>query len=166
MAMVICYYCGEKVDRNKIPFYKVNGNRYAHAECHKEHEDMSFADKEKLKDLEDYIKKIFNVKTLSAKIRSQIKQFTNTNSYTYQGILNALKYSLEVKHNSIEKMNGGIGIVPYIYEESLVYYEKINSKIKLNKEKNIKEFIPKEKKVKILNPKRKIKKNDGFDFLD
>ena len=165
-AKVICYYCGEKFDRCKEPSYKVNGIRYAHEECHKEHESMTSIDKENLKALEDYIKKLFNVKQLSAKIRSQIKTFTHVNLYTYESILKALRYVVEVKHNPVEKMNGGIGIVPYIHDESMAYYSRVEAKININKEKDITEFIPKEKKVQILNPKRKIKKNDGFDFLD
>ena len=166
VANVLCYYCGERFDRNKEPFHKVNGTRYAHEECHKEHESMTSIDKKSLKALEDYIKKLFDVKQLSAKIRSQIKTFTHVNLYTYEGILKTLQYVVEIKHNPVEKMNGGIGIVPYVYDESIAYYSRVEAKINVNKEEDIAEYVPREKRVEILNPKRKTKRNDGFDFLD
>jgi hypothetical protein len=42
--------------------------------------------------------------------------------YTYSGIKRTLEYFYEVKKNSIEKANGGIGIVPWVYEEAKRYY--------------------------------------------
>ena len=35
-----------------------------------------------------------------------------------------LKYFFEIKKNSIEKSKGSIGIIPYIYSEAALYYEK------------------------------------------
>lgn len=34
---VKCYYCGERFDRDREPFIKVNGQRYAHQYCHAQH---------------------------------------------------------------------------------------------------------------------------------
>ena len=34
---VKCYYCGERFDRDREPFVKVNGQRYAHQHCHTKH---------------------------------------------------------------------------------------------------------------------------------
>lgn len=34
---VKCYYCGERFDRDREPFVKVNGQRYAHQCCHMGH---------------------------------------------------------------------------------------------------------------------------------
>lgn len=42
----------------------------------------------------------------------------------YRGQLLTLKYFYEVKKNSTEKSNGSIGIIPFIYTESRLYYEQ------------------------------------------
>lgn len=43
----------------------------------------------------------------------------------YKGQLLTLKYFFEVKKSPIEKANGSIGIIPYVYEESRAYYSKL-----------------------------------------
>ena len=42
---------------------------------------------------------------------------------SYKAQLLTLKYFYEIKHNSIAKSNGSIGIIPYIITESRLYYE-------------------------------------------
>ena len=41
---------------------------------------------------------------------------------TNKGILFALKYFYEVKHGDWEKGHGGIGIIPFIYNDSCAYW--------------------------------------------
>lgn len=43
----------------------------------------------------------------------------------YRGQLLTLKYFYEVKGNSIKRSNRSIGIIPWVYEESRLYYKKI-----------------------------------------
>lgn len=43
-------------------------------------------------------------------------------NYTYSGILRTLKYVFEVKNGDLSKANGGIGIVPWKYQEAYNYY--------------------------------------------
>lgn len=42
----------------------------------------------------------------------------------YKGQLMALKYFYEIEHNTIEKSHGSIGIIPFVWERSRLYYEK------------------------------------------
>lgn len=49
---------------------------------------------------------------------------------TFRGQLLTLKYFYEVKCNSIEKSRGSVGIIPYIYQESKMYYSSIAQKQK------------------------------------
>lgn len=42
----------------------------------------------------------------------------------YRAQLLTLKYFYEIKHNSIEKSNGSIGIIPWVLADSQNYYEK------------------------------------------
>lgn len=74
--------------------------------------------------LEAYIKKLFNTEYVPTRAQTQIKGMMNDKdkTYTYSGILKSLKYWYEVKHGSIEKANGGVGIVPHIYDDARRYY--------------------------------------------
>lgn len=72
--------------------------------------------------MEEYIKQLFGYEKLPAKVVKQIKDYITINKYTYSGILGTLKYFFEIKGNSIEKANGGIGIVGYIYQDARRYY--------------------------------------------
>lgn len=42
----------------------------------------------------------------------------------YRGQLLTLKYFYEVKHNPVKKSNKSIGIIPWVWNESKMYYEK------------------------------------------
>ena len=41
---------------------------------------------------------------------------------TNKGILFTLKYFYDIKHNDWDKGHGGIGIVPYVYQEACSYW--------------------------------------------
>ena len=72
-----------------------------------------------------YIKKLFGLNILSAKIKRQIKQYKEEYNYSYSGIQKTLYWWFEVKKNSLEKANDGIGIVPYVYDECKNYYYRL-----------------------------------------
>ena len=59
IAQVICYYCGEKFNREKEPFVKVKGRRYAHAACHEKAQNEIPQEEKDREALYEYIKKIF-----------------------------------------------------------------------------------------------------------
>lgn len=48
----------------------------------------------------------------------------------YRGQLLTLKYFYEVRKNSIQKSNGSIGIIPFVYDEARLYYSKLEQKQK------------------------------------
>jgi hypothetical protein len=87
-------------------------------------------------------------------------------NYTYSGIHRSLEYFYEVKGNSLDKANGGIGIVPFVYQDAYNYYYSLWLAKEKNKLKNIEEFVPKTVEVKIPIPQRKVKKRKLFSFLD
>jgi hypothetical protein len=110
--------------------------------------------------------KLFKEDYVNARIRKQINEFLNKYNYTYSGIHRSLEYFYDIKGNSIEKANGGIGIVPFIYQDAYNYYYNLWLAKERNKNKNIQEFIPKTVEVKIPPPQRKIKVKKKFTFLD
>ena len=87
-------------------------------------------------------------------------------NYTYNGIYLTLKYWYEVKHNDITKANGGIGIVPYVYNTAYNYNYAIWLAKQSNENKVMEDYKPTVREIRIRRPERKIKKRRRFAFLD
>lgn len=164
---VVCAICKQRFDRDKYPAVLVNSRRYAHAACAgalTAEEAQAQKDKQ---ELENYIIKLFNLSHMSGKITLQIQKYLQDNpNYTYSGIMRTLKYFYEIKGNSIEKARGGIGIVPWVYEEARQYYYNQWLLSQKNADKDIAAYVPKVREVKIQSPRRKPRRKRIFTFLD
>ena len=166
MHMVTCVHCKQKFDRDKQAYVAVSAKRYAHPECHNKHAQEYEANKKEWEALEAYIKQLFNIDTIPIKIHKQLKDFTENYHYTYTGILKTLMYFYGLQGHSIEKANGGIGIVPYVYDAAMKYYKAIWQANERNENKKVEDYVPKEEtEVKISSPKRKPLKKNNFAFL-
>ena len=117
-------------------------------------------------DLYDYIMKLFNISFVDPKIQKQIKKYIEENNYTYSGIKKALVYFFEIKGNSVEKANGGIGIVPYVYTQAYNYYYSLWLAQQKNEDKVVQEYIPKIKEIVIPIPEKNPRKRKLFSSLD
>jgi len=124
MAKLIakCYYCGEQFDRNQEEWVAVSARRYAHKKCHDEVQSNKTQEEIDYENLLQYIKKTYCYTAIPAKITRQITDYKKQYNFTYSGMLKALKWWFEIKRNSIEDANGGIGILPYIYNDAKTYY--------------------------------------------
>jgi hypothetical protein len=162
---VKCLYCEKKFDRDKIPYIQV-GRRYAHQECSLSAEDKKTQEEKDKQELDEYIIKLLKIDYIDARIRKQIKTYIEEYNYTYSGIRKALIYFYEIKGNSIEKANGGIGIVPYTYKQAFDYYYALWQAQQQNKDKIIINYQPKIIEITIPSPERKVKKRKLFAFLD
>ena len=147
--IVTCVYCKQRFDRDKFPFIQVSARRYAHQECSLTEDQKKSKEEQDKEDLEQYIMQLF-------------KEY----NYTYSGMRKALIYFYEVKGNSIEKANGGIGIVPYVYQHAYNYYLALWQAQQKNQDKVLTNYIPRIKEVVIPRPQRKVKKRELFTFLD
>ena len=166
MRPVKCLYCGEMFDRTITDFVQVTKLRYAHKICYDKHiSDLSQEEKD-ITALHNYIKTLFNIESLTPRITKQIQTYHENNNYTYSGILKSLVYFYQIKGNDISKANGGIGIVPYIYEEARTYYTAIWMAQQQNLAKPIQQYKPNTIQVEIPPPIRKEKKKKYFSFLD
>jgi hypothetical protein len=164
--IVTCIYCKQRFDRDKFPYVQVSARRYAHQECSlTEEQKISKEEQDKI-DLENYILKLFKVDYVDARVRKQIKQYREEFNYTYSGIRKALTYFYEVKGNTIEKANGGIGIVPYVYQNAYNYYLALWQAQQKNQDKVLNDYVPRVKEIVIPRPQRKVKKRELFTFLD
>lgn len=164
--IVTCVYCKQRFDRDKFPYVQVSARRYAHQECSLTEEQKLNKEEQDKIDLENYILKLFKIDYVDAKIRKQIKQYREEYNYTYSGIRKALVYFYEIKGNSIEKANGGIGIVPYVYQSAYNYYLALWQAQQKNQDKVLNDYVPRVKEIVIPRPQRKVKKRELFTFLD
>ena len=163
---VKCLYCGQIFDRDKVPFIQVSKRRYAHKECSMSEDEKKLQENKDREELYDYIMKLFNISFVDPKIQKQIKKYIEENNYTYSGIKKALVYFFEIKGNSVEKANGGIGIVPYVYTQAYNYYYSLWLAQQKNEDKVVQEYIPKIKEIVIPIPEKNPRKRKLFSFLD
>jgi hypothetical protein len=115
--IVKCKICGKEFDLNSEQGVKCGARRYAHQACYPEGELVEMASQKDpdLVALEQYIMKLFDDDYISPRVRKQIETYRKEYNYTYSGILKSLIWFYEIKGNSKEEANHGIGIVPYIY---------------------------------------------------
>lgn len=164
--IVTCIYCKKKFDRDKYPFVQVSNRRYAHTECSMSDDQKKAKEELDKEALNNYIMKLFNTSYVDARIQKQIKQYVDEYNFTYSGIQKALTYFFEIKGNSLEKANGGIGIVPYVYKNAYNYYYALWQAQQKNEDKVVTDYVPNIKEIVIPRPQRKVKKRQLFTFLD
>lgn len=168
--IVKCPKCGLMFDTNTIQAVKVSARRYGHATCYPDNTNLvplvvkEANDPDYIK-LMDYIKELFGDAANYAQIKRQLKIYINDNHYSYSGILKSLVYFYEVKGNSKDKANGGIGIVPFIYQDAYNYYYDLFVAQSRNQGKDVSEITSKVREISIRPPQRPIAKR-FFNFLD
>ena len=163
---VKCFYCQKIFDRDKVPFVQVSPRRYAHKECSMSEDERKQQEVKDKEELDNYIMSLFKMTYVDARIQKQIKKYVEENNYTYSGIKKALVYFFEIKGNSIEKANGGIGIVPYVYQQAYQYYYSLWLAQQKNEDKVVQEYVPVVKEISIPIPERRVRKRQLFSFLD
>ena len=164
--IVTCVYCKKKFDRDKIPFVQISQRRYAHKECSEQENQRLFKEEADKIALENYIIQLLKLEYITPRIRKQLNTYQEQYGYTYSGMHKALIYFYEIKGNSVEKANGGIGIIPYVYQDAYNYYYALWEAQQANKDKEIETYVPVEEVVRIPVPQRKLKKRKLFTFLD
>ena len=113
--------------------------------------------------------KLLGENYINPRVRKQLNQYVEEYNYTYSGMLKALIYFYEVKGNSVEKANGGIGIIPWIYKDAYNYSNQnglIENAEQRNEDKNISLYVPQVQEITIPIPQRKPYKKNLFSFLD
>lgn len=166
MHKVKCSVCGIEFDRDRIQAVRVSARRYAHYKCKPECELVPLAekvdpDKEKLI---NYVKTLLGQQYNAARVRKQIKDYIEKDKFTYSGILGSLVYWYEVKGNSIEKANGGIGIVGFIYNDARLYFAKIQNANEINDDEDILNYNIEEEYIEIESPRMISRGIKLFDF--
>ena len=170
-AMVKCFYCQQLFDRNSEPFEKPKGNRYAHKACYDKHMGNMSQEERDYEALVEYIKQLLG-KDLNPRVWKQLKEYREMRDnegnpmYTYSGMLKTLIWWYELKHNDIEKANGGIGIIPYVYQDALKYYYALYLAAVANEDKDVEHFQIKVRELTIEPPVRIVKPPRLFNLDD
>ena len=164
--IVTCVYCRQKFDRDKVDFIQVSPRRYAHKECSELEGQRLYKEEADKIALENYIIKLLKIEYVTPRIRKQLNTYVEQYGYTYSGMHKALIYFYEIKGNSPERANGGVGIIPYVYQDAYNYYYALWEANQNNKDKVIEDYVPLQIEVKIPSPQKKVKKRELFSFLD
>lgn len=151
---VKCVYCGEQFDRDSEPTKAVSSRRYAHLKCWEEHINNMSQEERDIENFYNYTQQLFGKEYNYILTKKLAEKFVKENNYTYSGMLKTLKWYYEKEGKSIEKSNGSIGIIPYIYNQAMAYYYSLYQAQMVNKEKDVSNFIiPKERIIEIESPR-------------
>ena len=121
--MAKCRICGIEIDKEHDDWVMPSRNYYYHRQCYNEWKNAEFNDDDEYIDMiYDFIARDLKVSYNWHICEVQRKKFIKDHRMTNKGILFALKYFYEVRHGDWEKGHGGIGIVPFIYNDSCAYW--------------------------------------------
>ena len=160
--MVKCFYCGKMLDASSEPYTKPRANRYAHAACDRQANANKTQEEKDYEALVEYIKHLFGKP--NPRVWKQLKEYREIHNYSYSGMLKTLIWWFEIKHNDIEKANGGIGIIPYVYDQASQYYYALYLAQIANEDKDIEHFQVEVKEFFIEEPKAVRKPPRLFKF--
>lgn len=159
--MAKCFYCGERFDRNQEEWVAVNSRRYAHKKCHEEKENTKTQEEKDYEKLIKYIKNKFGYSSLPVRVNKQINDYKKEYNFTYSGMFKALTWWFDIQNHTIEKANGGIGILPYIYNDAKTYFYGLYLAQLANEEKTIYNQI---EEIEIASPRVYISPPKLFDI--
>lgn len=118
-----CKWCNEWVDKSLNDHTKTNVGYY-HNPCYQQFE----LNKQHLKELHDYISKVYNVEFPTGWMLKQIKEYKTKRNYTYKGMELTLRFIYEVENKYLrEASDSGLGLIPYFYEKAKQYYINLYS---------------------------------------
>lgn len=125
MAHIVkCLFCGKSFDRDKEPFVKAGARRYAHEKCAEGQNKNLLQEENDKNQFFQYVKNIYGSDYNYVMINRQALNFIKQYGYTWSGMTGCLHWFYNIKHGNIEEGHGGIGIIPYIYEDVKKYYQE------------------------------------------
>jgi hypothetical protein len=165
--LVKCRICGETFDADKEPAFK-KGRWYAHQTCYDEREAAKTKEEKDFDMLLEYCSQLFGRLFDYPRTMRLAKSYHEKNNFSYSGMIRTMQYVYEIKKEPIEKGNGSIGIVPYMYDEAYRYFYSIWEANQHAKDtpKILEKYEPKTIRISIPVPERKVKKKSSFSFLD
>lgn len=167
--IVHCRVCKEEIDINhETNWIQPSKRWYYHKECYHNWKNSNpSTDEEWVALIYDYLARDLKVKYDYFLCEAQRKKFIKNHNCTSKGIFFALKYFYEVKGNSWDKGHGGIGIVPYVYRDSCLYWSNQERRSRGACDRIVQQTrqnIEKEKRT--VKKQRKRKNNKALNMLE
>ena len=173
LGIVHCRVCNGEIDRNtteegKDWIMRSKGWFY-HTDCYnswvaeKDNLHASKGNEEWLDYTWEFLTKEMLMEIDFIKFKKQWESYLKKNM-TAKGIYFSLKYYYDIQKAPRNKAKGGIGIVPYVYDEACQYYYALYLAQLVNQEKNIEEYKPTERIISIFSPRTYIKKRKLFNL--
>lgn len=163
---VKCRICGERFDTDVEPTEKHGKTWYAHKKCYDERETAKTQEEKDLDHLMEYCAQLYGKLFNYNQTLKLAKSYHEKNNLSFSGMERTMKYVYEIKKEPIEKGNGSIGIVPYMYDKAYNYWYSIWLANQNNEAKILERYEPKVIEIKIPEPVRKMRKRKLFTFLD
>ena len=117
-----CRVCKVEIDKEKDDWIMPSKNWYYHRKCYNDWKQSTPAtDEEYRAFIYDFIARDLKVSYDYHMCKAQIDKFVKEGK-TGKGIVFTLKYFDEIKHGDWNKGHGGIGIVPFVYNEACTYW--------------------------------------------
>ena len=141
--LVKCINCGRQFDRDKVPFIQITARRYAHKTC----PDGITQDPKLIQEVTEkdaffqMVKSIYGSDYNYIMINSQAEGYIKQYGYTWDGMRACLHWFYNLNHKSLEEGNGGIGIIPFIYDEVRKYYTELNKTQEENKKVKLRQQV-------------------------
>lgn len=124
--MPSCRICHYPIDVKKevegIDWIQPSRGWYFHRICYDTWKAAPATDEEWVAMIFDFLARDMKVSYNYHLCKAQIDKFWKENKINPKGIYFALRYFYEVKHNPWEKGHGGLGIVPYVFDDAKAYW--------------------------------------------
>lgn len=119
----ICHYPIDiAVEKENIDWIQPSKNQYFHKTCYDTWKAAPATDEEWILMIFDFLARDMKVSYNYHLCKAQIEKFWKENKINPKGIYFTLRYFYEVKHNAWEKGHGGLGIVPWVFDEAKNYW--------------------------------------------
>lgn len=150
-----CKYCEESIPKGEGIKHS---SRYYHPDCLQEWRGQA----DDRTQLIDYILELYDLRRPTGMMLMQIKRFQDEFDYTYKGMELTLRYFHEVLGNEVQE-NGGIGIIPYVYEDATrQYVQQRKIRESAQNEANHK----KQERIVYISPKRSEETKRSKNMID
>lgn len=173
--IIQCRICKKKFDTEQEEFVLVGQKSYYHKNCYEQwiqsrNNAKATGDEDFWKEsIIDFLYRDIHMKIDFSKLNSQWEHFLKPDKkMTPKGIYFALRYYYTVINGDKEKAQGGIGIVPSIYQTSAKYWTDLENRKEGTLEAIIAEISRrKDREIKIIKKKEtKPKKKERFSLND
>jgi len=159
----ICHYpIDKKPETEGIDWIQPSRGWYFHKTCYDTWKAAPATDEEWVSMIFDFLARDMKVKYNYHMCKAQIEKFWKDNKINPKGIYFTLKYFYEVKHNSWEKGHGGLGIVPWVFDDAKQYWIEQERK----KRGFLKELEAQSKERSVIKITRKEKTRDKYNLDD